>query len=229
MSSLTSKNHNSVSKDVSKSNTCSYESETLCPMPLKPLRAILLKSHKSCLPSSTWSTHCEKNKSVAHWPLVCAYFSCSWNFLDQVDCLPHSDCQTAIHCLTFSSDGISDCAKGCRYESEQVWDEPCSSGSEDTASTVSNVVLHAVPSFSAVCFLYNKINLQTYLGAGTYLVALFLWAWINSYWWTRQIISANIPSSTKSCLFPLLFSYSENRSLIRCKWIHGRCFIPRFW
>ena len=150
---------------MSKSNTCSYKSETLHPTPLKPLRVILPRSHTSHLPSSTWSTHCEKKESVACWPLPCACFSCSWNFLGQVDSAPHSDCQTAISCLTFSSEGSSESAKGCRYEPGQEWDAPCSSVSDDTPSTVLNTELRAVSSFSAIRLLYNKVNLQGYCGS----------------------------------------------------------------
>ncbi|KAI6128229.1 hypothetical protein EV401DRAFT_1931399 [Pisolithus croceorrhizus] len=76
-------------------------------MPLKPLHVVLLKSQRSCLPSSTWASHCEKNMSVASQSRPCAYFSCSWNFLGQVDSMPHLDFQSAISCLTFSR---------CRYK-----------------------------------------------------------------------------------------------------------------
>jgi len=102
----------------------------------------------------------------------CACFSSSWNFLGQVDSTPQSDCQTAISCLTFSSEGSSELANGCRCD---PGDEPCSSVSDDTPSTVFDIEVHAVPSFSAICLLYNKVNLRGYSGVDTYL-ALFLQA-----------------------------------------------------
>ncbi|KAI5997576.1 hypothetical protein EDD15DRAFT_2194614 [Pisolithus albus] len=37
--------------------------------------------------------------------------------LQDVDSVPHSDFQSAMSCLTFSSGGRSECAKGCRYNS----------------------------------------------------------------------------------------------------------------
>ena len=157
---------------MSKSNTCSYKSKTLYPMPMKPLHVILLKTHTSHLPSSMWSAHCEKNVSVARRPLPCACFSSSWNFLGQVDSTPHLDCQTAISCLTFLTEGSSESANRCRCDLE---DEPCSSVSNDTLSTAFDIELHAVPSFSAIHLLYNKVNLWGYSGVDTYL-ALFLQA-----------------------------------------------------
>lgn len=144
-SNLTSKKRSSVNKDVSKSNTCSYESATLYPVPLKPLRVTLLKRQSSRLPASTWASHSEKNASLARRPLPCACFNSSWNFFGQVDSAPHSECQSAISCLTFSSGGISESAKGCRYES--------GSASRDIPSVLVRVESQVAASLSTVRFL----------------------------------------------------------------------------
>ncbi|KAI6160110.1 hypothetical protein EDD17DRAFT_1606799 [Pisolithus thermaeus] len=114
-------------------------------MPLKPLHVVLLKSQRSCLPSSTWASHCEKNMSVASQSRPCAYFSCSWNFLGQVDSMPHLDFQSAISCLTFSSGGVSECTKGCRYK--------LGSMSQDTPPALVSVGLWVVASLPMVHFL----------------------------------------------------------------------------